>query len=449
LIYNFFMFECKLCEFQYTKWVGKCSNCNEWNCIEEKIKVKKKASSLNGKILEFADFEEENIVAQRFNTNISEFDRAIGGGLVKGAVILISGDPGVGKSTLLLQIANSDFQEKYCVYISGEESVHQIKLRAQRLNIKKSKMKLSASNSLEEILATVEEYKNEISLLIIDSIQTISSSYIDSTAGSVGQIKFCAQKLIEFAKNENISLIIVGHVTKEGTVAGPKILEHSVDTVLHFEGEKNYAFRVLRTIKNRFGPTDEIGIFEIVEEGLKQIENPSILFLNQQKAGACGSIIFPSMEGNRILMIEIQALVANSFLQMPRRAVIGWDHNRLPMICAVLEKHCKISLSNKDVYLNVMGGFKINEPAADLAILLAIISSYLNIPIPTNYIAFGEISLSGEVRSVQHTIKRIQEGHKLSCQGILSALLKEKSEENIQFPSIVNACKWIKDLKVN
>jgi len=307
-------------------------------------------------------------------------------------------------------------------------------------------MKLSASNNLEEILATLEAYKKETALVIIDSIQTIASDNLDGAAGSVGQIRHCAQKLIEFAKLEHIPVIIVGHVTKEGTIAGPKILEHSVDTVLHFEGERNYSFRILRAIKNRFGPTDEMGIFEILETGLQQVDNPSMLFLNQQQPGATGSIIFPSMEGTRLLMVEIQSLVAQSFLQMPRRAVIGWDNTRLPMICAVLEKHCKISFANKDVYLNVMGGLRINEPAADLAVLLAIISSHLNIALPTNYIAFGEIGLSGEIRSVQHTLKRVTEANKLSCKGIVSAVIKEQYDNMLQFKNIQQVLDWVKKL---
>lgn len=439
-------FVCESCGQQHLKWIGKCA-CGQWNSLVEV--VDKKSSSLaNFKTLKLVGLEDNLNDIQMpdcIATAISEFDRTIGGGLVPGGVILISGDPGVGKSTLLLQISNSDFGKKNVIYISGEESVMQIKLRAKRLNIT-GNVKLSASNNLEEILATVEEYKDQTILVIIDSIQTIASENLDGVAGSVGQIRYCAQKLIEFAKLYNIALIIVGHVTKEGTIAGPKILEHSVDTVLHFEGERNYSFRILRTIKNRFGPTDEIGIFEIHENGLQQVENPSMLFLNQQQIGATGSVIFPSMEGTRLLMIEMQALVSQSFLQMPRRAVIGWDQNRLPMICAVLEKHCKISFANKDVYLNVMGGLRINEPAADLAVLLIIISSYLNVSIPVNYVAFGEIGLSGEIRSVQNTLKRINEANKLSCKGIICPMIKEHNDNMIQFKNIKQVVEWVKQL---
>lgn len=441
-------YRCESCSAIHLKWAGKC-NCGEWNSLVEIPDIKNSTASVTAAdALVFSRMNDEIEFPKRINTSMSEFDRAIGGGLVPGGVILISGDPGVGKSTLLLQISNSDFGKKCCVYISGEESVFQIKLRAKRLGIndERNKINLSASNNLEEILATITMHKKEIALVIIDSIQTIASDNLDGGAGSVGQIRYCAQKLIEFAKLENICVIIVGHVTKEGTIAGPKLLEHSVDTVLHFEGERNYAFRVLRCIKNRFGPTDEMGIFEIKEDGLNQVDNPSIIFLNQQQEGATGSIIFPSMEGSRPLMIEIQSLVSTSFLQMPRRAVIGWDNSRLPMICAVLEKHCKISFGNKDVYLNVMGGLRINEPAADLAVMLAILSSYLNIPLPLNYVAFGEVGLSGEIRSVQHTIKRINEATKLSCKGILTAPIKEK-HDIIQLKNIQEVLVWIKSLK--
>jgi len=441
-------FVCESCGVQHLKWIGRCS-CGEWNTLVEIADMKSAKALSNASALNLVGLDSDAIdFPERVNTNIGEFDRTIGGGLVPGGVILLSGDPGVGKSTLLLQISNSTFPDNRCaIYISGEESTSQIKLRAKRLGIADGPMKLSASNNLEEILATFEVHKKDTALVIVDSIQTIASDNLDGSAGSVGQIRYCAQKLIEFAKLENITVIIVGHVTKEGTIAGPKILEHSVDTVLHFEGERNYSFRILRAIKNRFGPTDEMGIFEILETGLQQVENPSMMFLNQQQIGATGSIIFPSMEGTRLLMVEIQSLVAQSFLQMPRRAVIGWDNTRLPMICAVLEKHCKISFANKDVYLNVMGGLRINEPAADLAVLIAIISSHLNIPIPTNYVAFGEIGLSGEIRSVQHTIKRITEANKLACKGIMTGVIKEQYENMIQFKNIQQVVEWVKKLQ--
>ena len=436
-------FICQSCSQEHFKWVGKCS-CGEWNSLIEVV-AKNESVIPNTAHLVFETVDDEIDPPARLNTNLSEFDRTIGGGLVPGGVILLSGDPGIGKSTLLLQISNSDFNQKEIVYISGEESTSQIQLRAKRLGINNKKMKLSSSNNLEEILITLNAFAQTTALVIIDSIQTIFSANLDGGAGSVGQIRYCAQKLIEFAKSENICLIIVGHVTKEGTIAGPKILEHSVDTVLHFEGERNYAFRVLRSIKNRFGPTDELGIFEISENGLNQVVNPSMMFLNQQQEGATGSIIFPSMEGSRPLMMEIQALVANSFLQMPRRAVIGWDNSRLPMICAVLEKNCKISFGNKDVYLTVMGGMKITEPAADLAVTAAILSSHLNIPIPVNVVAFGEIGLSGEVRSVQHTLKRIVEAQKLACKGILTASIKESCDV-LKFKKVKDLYNWIVSL---
>ena len=438
-------FVCQKCGIEHAKWAGKCS-CNEWNSLVEVEENKADSYIPNIAHLVFENVDDEIKVPKRLETNLSEFNRTIGGGLVPGGVILISGDPGVGKSTLLLQISNSDFGQKETIYISGEESTSQVQLRAKRLGINNKKMKLTASNNLEEIIGTINAHTKTTALIIIDSIQTIFSEKLDGGAGSVGQIRYCAQKLIEFAKHYSISLIIVGHVTKEGTIAGPKILEHSVDTVLHFEGEKNYSFRVLRSIKNRFGATDELGIFEITEDGMKQVLNPSMMFLNQQQEGATGSIIFSSMEGSRPIMMEIQALVSTSFLQMPRRAVIGWDNARLPMICAVLEKHCNVSFGNKDVYLTVMGGMKITEPAADLAVITAILSSHLNIPVPINIIAFGEIGLSGEIRSVQHTLKRIKEAQKLACKEILTAKIKE-STSAIQFKNVKELYKWIANLK--
>ncbi|WP_342261968.1 DNA repair protein RadA [Alphaproteobacteria bacterium endosymbiont of Tiliacea citrago] len=443
------MFKCFNCATTHIKWMGKCSNCNEWNSLEEidlsNEKKNKKAENYFPIFFESLNSDEISVV-QRLKSKITEFDRTIGGGLVEGGVILISGDPGIGKSTLLLQISDSNFNGKNVIYVSGEESTSQIKLRAKRLNIEGKTLKLTSLNKLEEILSGIEAEKSATALIIIDSIQTIYSEAIDGNSGSVSQIKYCAQKLIEFAKKEHIAIIIVGHVTKEGAIAGPKILEHNVDTVLYFEGERNYSFRVLRSMKNRFGPTDELGIFEIKENGLKEVLNPSLMFLNQQKKDATGSVIFPNFEGSRPLMLEIQSLVSNSYLQMPRRAVIGWDQNRLPMICAVLEKHCKVSLGNKDVYLTVMSGLKITEPAADLAVLCAILSSHLNVAIPCGLVAFGEIGLSGEIRSVQHSIKRIEESIKLKCKGVLTANISERYEDVIKFSNVKEVLSWFKSL---
>lgn len=430
--------------------MGKCSACGEWNSLVEVAGSKSNIDISSVEDFKFTFLSDKLKTSDnkmcKFKTGINEFDRTIGGGLVQGGVILISGDPGIGKSTLLLQIADFNIDEKIVVYISGEESVSQIVLRAKRLKLKGNQLKLSSINKLEYILAGLESEKNLISLVIIDSIQTIYSENIDGGSGSISQIKYCANKLIDFAKNNNITMIIVGHVTKEGGIAGPKLLEHNVDTVLYFEGERNYAFRVLRSIKNRFGPTDELGIFEIKESGLIEVSNPSLVFLNQQNKDATGSIIFPNFEGSRPLMVEMQALVSNSYLQIPRRAVIGWDQNRLPMICAVLEKHCKILLGAKDVYLTVMSGLKVHEPAADLAVIMAILSSHFNIILPAGYIAFGEIGLSGEVRGVKNSIKRIEESKKFKCKKIFTSLLNinDKVEDIIMFASVKDVLKWFK-----
>lgn len=438
------LYECIECGTVYPKWAGKCNFCDQWNTLKEQKEIKQK-SKVSPDMLNISSVNEVEEKLSKVATDIKEFNRAIGGGLVPGSVILISGDPGIGKSTLLLQICNSKNFQKKIIYISGEESTNQIKLRAKRVNVTNEALFLCSTNNLEIIMQILNNYKQELDLVIIDSIQTIGSENIQGISGSVNQIKYCSQALIEFAKKENIPVIIVGHITKEGVIAGPKILEHSVDTVLYFEGEKNYAFRILRAIKNRFGASDELGIFEFKEEGLKEVDNPSLIFLNQQKQGLTGSIIFPSLEGTRPLMVEMQALVSTSFLQMPRRAVIGWDNNRLPMICAVLEKHCKISLNNKDVYLTVMGGIKVNEPAADLAVILVILSSFLNISIPNSIIAFGEIGLSGEIRNVNHASKRIQEAHKLKCNKIITPKINSDSD-TVQITHIKDVLQWIKSL---
>lgn len=442
-----YMYKCDKCKATHIKWMGKCKDCDEWNSLIEisTPKFTNNFSDTNFSVL-FDEISSENIQVKRLSTNVKEFDRTIGGGLVEGGVILLSGDPGIGKSTLLLQISDSNFPNKYTIYVSGEESTSQIKLRAKRLNIVGKTLKLTSLNKLEEIIVCLEAEKQNTALVIIDSIQTIYSENIDGGAGAVVQIKYCSQKLIEFAKKEHICIIIVGHVTKEGSIAGPKLLEHNVDTVLYFEGERNYSFRVLRSIKNRFGPTDELGIFEIKDIGLVEVANPSLMFLNQQHKNLTGSIIFPNFEGSRPLMIEIQALVANSYLQMPRRAVLGWDQNRLPMLCAVLEKHCKISLGNKDVYLTVMSGLKVSEPAADLAVLIAILSSHLNVPIPAGYVAFGEIGLSGEIRGVQNSIKRIEDSNKFQCGKIFTADMKNEYDNVIQFTSVKDVVVWFKKL---
>lgn len=437
-------FRCQECGATFTKWAGKCS-CGAWNSIEEEGNLKEITSK---PALKLEGLEGEISLPERFKTKVGEFDRTLGGGLVPGGVTLLAGDPGVGKSTLLLQICNSDFEDKKVLYISGEESVSQIKMRAKRLNVNSQNLFLCSSNNLEEILSTAYENSGKLRLLIIDSIQTIASENMESASGTVGQIRYCAQKLIDFAKKNSIALIIVGHVTKDGAIAGPKILEHSVDTVLHFEGERNYAFRLLRSIKNRFGATDEVGVFEILEEGLKEVTNPSMIFLSQQQKNITGSIMFPSLEGTRPLLVEIQALVSQSFMQMPRRSVLGWDSARLAMICAVLEKHCKVSFANKDIYLNIVGGLKVNETAADLPIALGLLSCFLDIPLPIHWVAFGEIGLSGEIRSVQQVQRRILEAKNLACKGIVTADFKgAKKSDAVIIKSIKEALYWLKSLK--
>ena len=342
----------------------------------------------------------------------SEFDRVTGGGLVSGSAILVGGDPGIGKSTILLQVAGAISKEDTCAYISGEEAVDQVRMRADRLGLKKAEVQLAAATNVRDIVATLD-VKNPPRLVIIDSIQTMYLDNLDSAPGSVSQVRSSADTLIRLAKRRGFSLILVGHVTKEGNIAGPRVLEHMVDTVLYFEGERSHQFRLLRAIKNRYGPTDEIGVFEMTDAGLMQVENPSALFLAERQEQVSGASVFAGIEGTRPVLVEIQALVAPSSLGTPRRAVIGWDSGRLAMVLAVLEARCGISLAGRDVYLNVAGGLRINEPAADLAVAAALVSATLDQPLLVNTVIFGEIGLSGEVRSVSQPDLRMNEAAKL------------------------------------
>ena len=350
--------------------------------------------------------------ALRLVSDVSEFDRVTGGGIVRGSAILVGGDPGIGKSTILLQVAGAISQKDTCVYISGEEAVDQVRMRADRLGIANTHVQLASATSIRDIIATLDII-NPPRLVIIDSIQTMYLDNLDSAPGSVSQVRSAADALIRLAKRRGFSLILVGHVTKEGNIAGPRILEHMVDTVLYFEGERSHQFRLLRAIKNRYGPTDEIGVFEMTDKGLMQVENPSALFLAERQEQISGAAVFAGIEGTRPVLVEIQALVAPSSLGTPRRAVIGWDSGRLAMVLAVLEARCGISLAGRDVYLNVAGGLRINEPAADLTVAAALVSAILDQPLIADTVIFGEIGLSGEVRSVSQAGLRMNEAAKL------------------------------------
>jgi DNA repair protein RadA/Sms len=409
------VFTCQNCGATYRKWQGQCDSCGEWNAIAEEAAADATPKGLGagkGRNIEFVPLDGASKSAPRLISGVAEFDRVTGGGLVPGSAILVGGDPGIGKSTILLQVAGAISNKTVCAYISGEEAVDQVRMRAGRLGLADTSVQLAAATNVRDIVATLD-IADPPRLVIIDSIQTMYLDNLESAPGSVSQVRSTADTLIRLAKRRGFSLILVGHVTKEGTIAGPRVLEHMVDTVLYFEGERGHQFRLLRAIKNRFGPTDEIGVFEMTDAGLVQVENPSALFLAERRDDVAGAAVFAGIEGTRPVLVEIQALVAPSALGTPRRAVIGWDSGRLAMVLAVLEARCGISLAGRDVYLNVAGGLRISEPAADLAVAAALVSAALDQPLAADTVIFGEIGLSGEVRSVSQADLRIKEAAKL------------------------------------
>lgn len=416
-------FVCQNCGAVFAKWTGKCESCGEWNTLSEEalptVEHPQMTAGIGGKKLDFRDLKGAPEIIFRLKSGIGELDRVCGGGLVPGSVILVGGDPGIGKSTLLLQavahLANGVNREGHptrCVYISGEESVDQVRLRALRLGLANADVDLASATNVRDIVATLDA-ENAPDVVIIDSIQTMFSDTLDSAPGTVGQVRAAGNELIRLAKRRNFTLFLVGHVTKEGTLAGPRVLEHMVDTVLYFEGDRGHHFRILRSVKNRFGATDEIGVFEMTEQGLCEVKNPSALFLAERRGNIAGSCVFSGIEGSRPLLVEIQALVAPMSGQSPRRAVVGWDANRLAMILAVLEARCGIVLSGKDVYLNVAGGMRLSEPACDAAVAMAIVSALTQKPVPADMVVFGEIGLSGELRAVSQPDLRLKEAAKL------------------------------------
>lgn len=410
-------FVCQSCGTVTNKWAGKCEGCNEWNTIVEEAAPESAPKGLGqgrkGKTLDVVSLKgTSNTNHPRHVTGIAEFDRVTGGGMVPGSAVLIGGDPGIGKSTLLLQVVcKLASAGKACLYVSGEEAVDQVRLRAQRLGLDNAPVALASATSVRDIVASMES--DPMDLIVIDSIQTMYVDTVDSAPGTVTQVRTCTQELIRVAKKRNIAILFVGHVTKEGQIAGPRVLEHMVDAVLYFEGDRGHQFRILRTVKNRFGPTDEIGVFEMVSEGLVEVPNPSALFLAQRQNDVAGSAVLAGLEGTRPVLVEVQALVAPSALGTPRRAVIGWDSNRLAMVLAVLETRCGVTLSSSDIFLNIAGGIRISEPAADLAVAAALLSSQSNIPVPGNTVFFGEIGLAGEIRSVSQPDVRLKEAAKL------------------------------------
>ncbi|MDR1982272.1 MAG: DNA repair protein RadA [Holosporaceae bacterium] len=408
-------FYCNECGAKYYKWLGKCEDCGQWNTIVEDISTKGK-SKLGQTNLSFQSLASTPEKLDRKLSDIDEFDRVLGGGIVSGSVILVGGDPGIGKSTLLLQISASLSQDYNCIYISGEESTEQICIRAIRLGASDSKVKLACETNIDTI---INSFGDDVDFLIIDSIQTLQSSSVDSIPGTVSQVRTCAYQLINFAKTTNTTVFLIGHVTKDGVIAGPKILEHMVDTVLYFEGERGNSYRILRTVKNRYGPCDELGIFEMQQKGLIGVSNPSVLFLTQRNESVPGSVVFSGIEGTRPILVEVQALVSKSYFASPRRTVVGWDINRLFTILAVLESKCKISFSDRDVYMSIAGGLKISEPACDLAVAISLLSARSGKIIENETCVFGEIGLTGEIRPVSRCSERIKEAQKLGFKKII------------------------------
>ena len=406
------IFICSNCQFRAPRWQGKCPSCGEWNTLEEKKVLS--GSNATGQVFEAIDLSLVELSGhQRIQTEIGEFDEVVGGGLVPGSLVLLGGDPGIGKSTLALQLSMNLTGQ--VLYVSGEESVQQIKLRASRIN-KTHALEVLAETDLAAVLATIEAKHPKIA--VIDSIQTMYSEELSGVAGGVAQVTGAVQKIMRLAKQNHITFIIIGHVTKEGYLAGPKTLEHMVDTVLYLEGERFASFRILRCVKNRFGTTNEVGVFEMASGGLKEVKNPSELFLGEESVKASGNAITSIVEGSRALLLEIQALTSSTNFGYPKRTTAGFDNNRLQLLCAILAKRVNLNLSNQDIYINVVGGIKVDEPAADLAVALAIVSSLKDIVIEKTVI-IGELGLSGEVRFVPNLEKRIKEAEKMGFERII------------------------------
>ena len=410
------VFFCQNCGHEETKWLGQCPMCKEWNTfVEEKVI----ASSVSASVKTDRDIEKKIVALsqvntdeqKRFQTGMKELDRVLGGGIVPGSLVLVGGDPGIGKSTLLLQVCQKLAKERQVLYISGEESLSQIKLRANRMGDFSDNMKLFCETNLGTIRNVIEKKQPEF--VVIDSIQTMYSEEVSSAPGSVSQVRESTNVFMQLAKGLGITIFIVGHVTKEGTVAGPRVLEHMVDTVLYFEGDRHASYRILRGVKNRFGSTNEIGVFEMRQNGLVEVENPSEYMLSGKPENASGSVVACSIEGTRPLLIEIQALVCDTNFGMPRRTATGTDYNRVNLLMAVLEKRIGLHLANCDAYVNIAGGIRMNEPAIDLVIVMAMVSSYKNRPVDERMIVFGEVGLSGEVRAVNMPEQRVAEAKKL------------------------------------
>lgn len=433
------IFVCNGCGYESAKWLGKCPGCNEWNSFyEEKVVKEKDGSFISDKKTKNVKPTMLNSVegkeTMRISTGVGELDRVLGGGIVRGSLILLGGEPGIGKSTLILQICDKMKGEGKVLYVSGEESAEQIKIRADRLNIKNEDILFLGETDIDVISQSIYELNPK--LVIIDSIQTMYSDEITSSAGTVSQVREITSRIMKICKEQSITTIIIGHVTKEGNIAGPRVLEHMVDTVLYLEGERYFSYRILRGVKNRFGSTNEVGMFEMKNEGMIEITNPSSILISEREDNPPGSVIVASMEGTRPLLIELQALTTPTVFGLPRRTANGIDYNRLTVLMAVLEKRANLNLGSQDVYLNVVSGIKIQEPAIDLGIVLAVASSFKNYSIPTDLVAIGEVGLTGEVRAVNMIEKRLKEAEKLGFKRFIipennKKLLKDKYKLDI------------------
>jgi len=447
---NTTVFVCNSCGYESSKWLGKCPGCNGWNTFyEEKVLKNSKGTEKTRKQAEakkLNSVEKKDVL--RLKTGMEELDRVLGGGFVKGSLTLLGGEPGIGKSTLILQICDIIKTEETVLYISGEESAEQIKIRADRLGINNDKILFLGETDIDVIENTIENVKP--AFVIVDSIQTMYSEEITSTAGSVSQVREITARIMKMCKMQGITTIIIGHVTKDGNIAGPRVLEHMVDTVLYLEGERYFSYRILRGVKNRFGSTNEIGMFEMRSEGMVEIKNPSNMLLSEREGNPSGSVVVATLEGTRPLLVELQVLTTLSVFGMPRRNANGIDYNRVTLLIAVLEKLAGMPLGNQDVYLNVVGGMKVSEPAADLGIILAAASSYKNVPIKEDVLVIGEVGLTGEVRSVNMIEKRLKEAEKMGFKTcIIPESNKKVLKENFKLDiigakNIIDAMKYLK-----
>ena len=428
------MYVCSNCGYSNPKWSGKCPECDEWNTMEESVvdTAPQKNSNFNVKAVNVSSVTEIELENEhRYNSGISELDRVLGGGIVKGSAVLLSGEPGIGKSTILLQLCGKIAPNYNILYVSGEESSRQIKLRAKRLNVENPNLSVMSENDAEAICEYIHSARPQI--VIVDSIQTMHINELNSSSGSISQVRECTNLFMRTAKSLDIPIFIVGHVNKDGGIAGPKVMEHIVDAVLYFEGDRNYSYRILRATKNRFGSTNEIGVFEMLDNGLHEVKNPSEMLLSSRSSNISGTCVACTIEGSRPILAEIQSLVCTTGFGTPRRMATGFDMGRMNLILAVLEKRIGLFYANLDVYLNIVGGLRLDEPATDLSIALSLVSALKDMPVPHNVAVFGEVGLTGEIRSVPHALDRIKEAARL---GFTKVIVPENSVKQFNLTSL-------------